>query len=187
MTLSYSERLSLMYALCLNETRPPAAAPDTRLQDYDPLEAAEYLACYLTFQAIRETGRSPADERLEQFDMLSVYHAYAMLLHAFLTLPLGAQEMAPQLEKTAVVVAKTLFAGLTEEEWAEIMEAGARKFQLIAEAEQTHWAEYRQNLDKATVAFVIAGTDDDAPVTREEVIPVLGTLLSMLCEAFAET
>jgi hypothetical protein len=35
-----------------------------------------------------------------------------------------------------------------------------------------------------TVAFVIAGTDDDSPHDKEEIIPLFGQLLSQLCEAF---
>ena len=68
---------------------------------------------------------------------------------------------------------------------AEIIESGTNKFQLIADATQDHWVEYRQDLDKATIAFVIAGTDEETPFDKEEVIPMFGALLSMLCEAFA--
>ena len=80
--MKYSERLSLLYALCLNDGRDasqnPSTIPSANLQDYDPLEAANYLACYLAFKAIQQAERSPADERVENFDMLSVYHTYAM-------------------------------------------------------------------------------------------------------------
>lgn len=188
--MKYSERLSLLYALCLNENRDdsqnPSPIPSTNLQDYDPLEAANYLACYITFKAIQQAERSPADERIENFDMLSVYQTYAMLIYAFLVLPLGEEGIAPETEAAAIIVTKTLFAGLPDEEWAEIIESGGNKFQLIADAKQEHWVSYRQDLDKATIAFVIAGTDEDTPFEKEEVIPMFGALLSMLCEAFAD-
>jgi hypothetical protein len=188
--MKYSERLSLLYALCLNDGRDisenPSTIPSTNLQDYDPLEAANYLACYIAFKAIQQSERSPADERVENFDMLSVYHTYAMLVYAFLMLPLAEEGVAPETEAAAVIVAKTLFSGLADEELAEIIESGGHKFQLIADAKQEHWVDYRQDLDKATIAFLIAGTDEDAPFDKEEVIPMLGALLSMLCEAFSD-
>lgn len=187
--MKYSERLSLLYALCLNASHDtgenPRTIPSTDMQDYAPLDAASYLACYLAFKAIQQAGRSPADERIENFDMLGVYHTYAMLIYAFLALPLGEEGIAPQTEATAIVVAKTLFAGLSDDEWVEIIESGGHKFQLIADAQQEHWVEYRQDLDKATIAFVIAGTDEETPFDKDEVIPMFGTLLSMLCEAFS--
>ncbi len=187
--MKYSERLSLLYAFCLNDGRRadenPSAIPSTNLQDYDPLEAANYLACYITFKAIQQAERSPADERVENFDMLSVYQTYAMLIYAFLVLPLGEEGVAPDTQAAAVIVTKTLFAGLPDEEWAEIIESGGHKFQLIADAKQEHWVDYRQDLDKATIAFVIAGTDEETPFDKEEVIPMFGALLSMLCEAFS--
>lgn len=187
--MKYSERLSLLYALCLNEnsdnSQNPSPIPSTSLQDYNPLEAANYLACYITFKVIQQAERSPADERVENFDMLSVYQTYAMLIYAFLVLPLGEEGLAPETEAAAVIVTKTLFAGLSDEEWAEIIESGAHKFQLIVQAEQEHWVTYRQDLDKATIAFVVAGTDEETPFDKDEVIPMFGALLSMLCEAFA--
>lgn len=186
--MKYSERLSLLYALCLNDgrdaSRNPSAILSANLQDYDPLEAANYLACYLAFRAIQQTERSPADERGENFDMLSVYHTYAMLVYAFLMLPLAEEDIMPDTEATAVIVAKTLFAGLADEELAEIIESGAHKFKLIADAKQEHWVEYRERLDKTVIAFLVAGTDDESPFEKEEVLPMLGSLLSMLCEAF---
>ncbi|HEX5539729.1 MAG TPA: hypothetical protein VFX01_08065 [Methylophilaceae bacterium] len=180
--LTYSQRLSLLYGISIAESG--GNEPSTELADYDALEAASYLACALTFNAIRHAERSPADERLENFDMLSVYQAFAMLIYAYLTLPLGREGIAPDVEGSPVVIARTLFAGLENEEWAEIIESGTRKFQLIAGAEQEHWTTYREDLDKAVVAYVIAGTDDSTPFDKEEVIPMLGALLSMLCEAF---
>lgn len=55
---------------------------------------------------------------------------------------------------------------------------------LMADAEAEHWSEFCENLDKVTVSFVIAGTDDDSPHSKEEVLPLFGQLLSQLCEAF---
>ena len=182
--LTYSQRLSLLHGICVAESQEGGDA-STDLGDYEPLEAASYLACALTFQAIRLAERSPADERIENFDMLSVYQAFAMLVYAYLTLPLSREGLTPDAEGSPVVIAKTLFGGLGNEEWAEIIEAGGRKFQLIAEAEQEHWITYREDLDKAVIAYVIAGTDDEAPFDKEEVLPMFGALLSMLCEAFA--
>ena len=182
--LTYSQRLSLLHGIHLAENREGNDA-STDLGDYDPLEAASYLACALTFQAIRLAERSPADERVENFDMLSVYQTFAMLVYAYLALPLGREGIAPDSEGSPVVIAKTLFGGLANEELAEIIEAGGRKFQLIAQAQQEHWTNYREDLDKAVIAYVIAGTDDEAPFDKEEVMPMFGALLSMLCEAFA--
>jgi hypothetical protein len=183
--MNFSQRLCFLHALCLNETTHDVSAVSSNLEDYNPQDAANYLACYITFRAIQNAQRSPADERMENFDMLGVYHAYAMLVYAFLMLPLAGEDVAPDTQAASVVIAKTLFAGLAEEEWAEIIESGSHKFQLIAEAEQEHWATYRQDLDKSVVAFVVAATDEEAPFEKEEVIPMFGALLSMLCEAFA--
>ena len=83
-----------------------------------------------------------------------------------------------------IVIAKTLFAGLPEAELMEIIDSGFNKFKLIADAEAEHWAEFRENLDKLTVSFLVAGTDDDSPHSKEEVLPMFGQLLSQLCEAF---
>lgn len=181
---NYSQRLSLLYGISVAESNSNVE-PSTDLQDYDPLEAASYLACALTFRAIQQAERSPADERIENFDMLSVYQAFAMLVYAYLTLPLGREGIAPDVEGSPIVIAKTLFVGLENEELAEIIESGRNKFQLIAEAEQEHWTTYREDLDKAVVAYVIAGTDESTPFDREDLVPMFGALLSMLCEAFA--
>lgn len=183
--LTYSQRLSLLHAISVAESQGGNVEASTDLADYDALDAASYLACAMTFHAIRHAERSPADERIENFDMLSVYQAFAMLVYAYLTLPLGREGVSPDVEGSPVVIAKTLFGGLGNEEWVEIIDAGGRKFQLIAEAEQEHWKTYREDLDKVVVAYVIAGTDESAPFDKEEVIPMLGALLSMLCEAFA--
>lgn len=184
MEMTYSQRLSLLYGICLAETRGAEGA-STNLEDYEPLEAATYLACYLSFKAIQHAERSPADERIENFDMLSVYQAYTMLVYAYLMLPLGEKEIAPDLENAAVTIVKSLFAELSNEEWAEIIESGDHKFQLIGDAEQEHWMTYREDMDKAVIAFVIAGTDENNPFDKDDLIPLFGALLSMLCEAFA--
>ena len=76
------------------------------------------------------------------------------------------------------------FAGLPQAELMEIIEITFTKFKLIGDAEAEHWSEFRENLDKLTVSFVIAGTDDDSPHSKEEVLPIFGQLLSQLCEAF---
>jgi len=187
---TYSQRLSLLYGICLAEGQREAGLHLDKmqshdLQDYDAGEAATFLACTIAFKAIQQAGRSPADERNENFEMLSVYQAFAMLTYAFIALPLGNEDIVPDFTGATVTIAKTLFAELTNEEWVEVIESGGNKFQLIADAEQEHWVDYRQDLDKAVIAFVIAGTDDDAEFEKEEIIPLFGTLLSMLCEAFA--
>lgn len=186
MEMTYAQRLSLLHAIDLNEARNlENMTLNTDLQDYDPLEAASYLACLITFGAIQESGRSPQEEREDSFDMLSVYQAFAMLSYAYLTLPLGSEEILPDFETASITIAKSLFAGLPAEELAEVIESGQRKFELIGNAEQDHWAGYREDMDKAVVAYVIAGTEDEAPYEREDVIPLFGRLLSMLCEAFS--
>ena len=76
------------------------------------------------------------------------------------------------------------FAGLPQAELMEIIESTFTKFKLIGDAEAEHWSEFRRNLDKLTVSFVIAGTDDDSPHSKEEIVPLFGQLLSQLCEAF---
>lgn len=186
MTTEYSKSLSLLYALCLAESRHDEdVLPSSNLDDYPPVEAATYLSCYITFCAIKEAGRLPVDERYDNFDMLSVYQAFAMMVYAYLVLPLGSENIVSDLEQDAIVIAKSLFAELTPEELADIVESGMRKFQLIGNADVEHWTNYREDLDKSVIAFVIAGTDDAAPFEKEEVLPVLGAFLSMLCEAFA--
>jgi hypothetical protein len=186
MTTEYSKSLSLLHALCLAESRHDQdALPSSNLEDYPPVEAATYLSCYITFRAIKEAGRLPADERYDNFDMLSVYQAFAMMVYAYLVLPLGSENIVSDLEQDAIVIAKSLFAELTPEELADIVESGMRKFQLIGNADAEHWTNYREDLDKSLIAFVIAGIDDAAPFEKEEVLPVLGAFLSMLCEAFA--
>lgn len=185
MEIQYSKNIKLMHALCLADTlRDDEAKPNINLDEYDALAAADYLSCYVTFKAIQAAERSPLAERTENFDMLSVYQAYALLTYAFLTMPLAQEDISPNLQAAQVTIAKTLFAGLPDAELIEIIESGFNKFQLIGDAEAEHWAEFRENLDKLTIAFVIAGTDDDSPHSKEEVLPLFGQLLSQLCEAF---
>lgn len=179
----YSERLSLLYGLCLAETGQLQSPDD--MPAHDALDAATYLACYITVKAIQELGHSPADEREHDFYILSVYQAFAMLVFVYLTLPLRAEDVSPDIAEGAITIAKTLFAELSDEALAECVESGGHKFQLIGDAEQEHLMNYRQDLDKAVIAFVVAGTDDNAPFEKEEVIPLFGTMLGMLCEAFA--
>ena len=134
MEATYAKRLSLLYALCLTEAlSDDRLAPSTNLDDYDPLEAAGYLACYITFKAIQHAERSPVDERIEQFDMLSVYQAYAMLVCAFLTLPLTHElsevgKAAPHLTAAQVIIAKSSFAGIADAELIEIIDSCFHKF-----------------------------------------------------------
>jgi len=181
----YSTRLKLLYALCYAETSmEQGIVPSSDLKDYDPIEAANFLACYLTFKAIREAERSPSDERIDNFDMLGVYQAFAIMLFVYLTLPLAEEGIVPDFTQSAVMIARTLFAELENEELAEIIDSGNRKFQLIGDAEQEYIMDYRQDLDKSVVAFVVAGTDENAPYEKQDLIPVFGSLLSMMCEAF---
>jgi len=187
MDFQYSKRIKLMHALCLNDSLgEDQAPPNTDLDDYDALAAADFLSCYITFKAIQAAERSPVAERADNFDMLSVYQAYSLLVYAFLTMPLAQEDIAPNLAAAQITIAKTLFAGLTDAELIEIVEAGANKFQLIGDAGAEHWAEFRENLDKLTVSFVIAGTDDDSPHDKDELLPLFGQMLSQLCEAFED-
>ncbi len=181
--MDYSKRLILLHAICTAETlKSGDAAPD--LSNFNALDAADYLSCYVTFQAIKGAERSPFAERSENFDMLSVYQAYALMIYAFLSLPLRHEDFQPNIQNAQIVIAKTLFSGLPEAELLEIIESGFNKFQLIADAEAEHWADYRESLDKVTVSFIVAATDDDAPHDKSAILPLFGQLLSQLCEAF---
>ena len=180
--MMYSERLNLLYGLCLHLMGGNAAELD--LKEADAMDSAHFLACYVTFNAIRNAGREPAEERAENFDMLSVYQAFALLTYAYFALPLGEEGKQPDFTQAAVAIVKSLFAELSPEEWAEIIESGQNKFQLIGDAESEHWMNYRQDLEKTVLAFVVAGTDEDAPFSQEDILPMFGNLLSMLCEAF---
>jgi hypothetical protein len=166
MEMQYSKRIKLMHALCLAETIRDDETPNTNLNDYDALTAADFLSCYVTFKAIQAAERSPLAERSDNFDMLSVYQAYALLVYAFLSRPLAQEDILPNLQAAQITIGKTLFAGLSDAELIEIVEAGFNKFKLIGEAEAEHWVEF------------------DSPHDKEEVIPLFGQLLSQLCEAF---
>jgi len=184
MQTTYSQRLKLMHALSMAASLRDDETPNTNLEEFDALNAADYLSCYVTFKAIQAAERSPLEERTENFDMLSVYQAFALLSYAFFTTPLAQEDIQPEFTTAQITIAKTLFAGLPDAELIEIIEAGFNKFKLIAEAETEHWQEFRENLDKVVVAFVIAGTDDESPHRVEEILPIYGQLLSQLCEAF---
>jgi hypothetical protein len=107
------------------------------------------------------------------------------MTYAYLVLPMASEEIVPDLEQDQIVIAKTLFSELGAEELADIVESGMRKFSLVGNADAEHWANFREDMNKAVIAFVVAGTDDAAPFEKEELIPVLGAFLSVLCEAFA--
>lgn len=184
MEIQYSQRLKLMHALSLATSLRDDETPNTNLDEYDALNAADYLSCYVTFKAIQSAGRSPLEERSENFDMLSVYQAFALLAYAFFTTPLAREEINPEFPTAQITIAKTLFAGLPDGELIEIIESGFNKFKLIAEAQAEHWVEFRENLDKVVISFVIAGTDDDSPHGIEDILPIFGQLLSQFCEAF---
>jgi hypothetical protein len=180
--MNYSKRLTLLHGICVADTYADGA--NANLDEYQALDSAHFLASYLTFNAIKVADRNPAQELTENFDMLSVYQAYALLVFAFLSLPLTQEDITPDLKVAQITIAKTLFAGISDAQLLEIVDSGFHKFQLIADAEAEHWAEFRENVDKLTVSFVIAGTDDDSPHTKEDVLPLFGQLLSQLCEAF---
>ena len=184
MEMTYSQRLKLMHALCLAATHRDDEAPNTNLDEYDALNAADYLSCYVTFKAIQAADRSPLAERSDNFDMLSVYQTFALLSYAFFTAPLVQEDIKPDFQTAQITIAKTLFAGLPEAELVEILESGLNKFQLIADAEVEHWTQFRENVDKLVIALVVAGTDDDSPHGVEDILPIFGQLLSQLCEAF---
>jgi hypothetical protein len=184
--MNYTQRLKLLHAICLAETYADGAKPSTDLSDYDALDAAHYLASFITFKSIQAAERQPGQELKDNFDMLSVYQAFSLLTFAFLTQPLLQEEVQPDFQAAQVIIAKTLFAGISDEQLAEIIVSGLSKFKLIGEAGVEHWEEFRENLDKVTVSFVIAGTDDDSPHQKEEMLPLFGQLLSQLCEAFEQ-
>jgi hypothetical protein len=117
--------------------------------------------------------------------MLGVYHAFATLTFVILTLPLKSEDIEPDVVQGAVVIGKALFYELSDEACLECIESGLRKVELIGKAEQEYLVQFREGLDHAAIAFVIAGTDPDAPVTTEELIPLFATLLNVLCETFS--
>jgi len=184
--MTYSQRLKLLHGICLAETHADGAKPSTDLADYNILDAANYLASFITFSAIQVAGRQPDQELKENFDMLSVYQTYALLTYAFLTVPLAQENVSPDFQAAQIIIAKTMFAGISEAQLIEIIDSGLNKAKLIGEADVEHWSEFRENLDKLTVSFVIAATDDESPHSKEEVLPLFGQLLSQLCEAFEQ-
>ena len=182
--MDYSKRLTLLHALCLADSFNDNAKHDINLDDYNALDSAHYLASFVTFKAIQEAGRQAADEYKNNFDMLSVYQCFGLLTFAFFTAPLATENQLPDLTAAQVVIAKTLFTGLPNNELMEIIESGFSKFKLIADAEAEHWSEFRENLDKLTVSFLVAGTEEESPHDKAEVLPLFGQMLSQLCEAF---
>ncbi len=183
--MEYSKRLTLLHALCLAETFHDGM-PDIDLASLSPEESAHFLASFITFKAIHTADRYPADELKNNPEMLSVYQCFGLLVFAFLSLPLTQENITPDLEAAQIVLAKTLFAGVSDSHLVEIVQSSFNKFSLIADADAEHWAEFRENLDKLTVSFVVAGTDDDSPHSKEEVLPIFGQMLSQLCEAFEQ-
>lgn len=187
MEITYEQRLRLMHQLCQAQTRADGlseAEAIAALENTDIEDSAHYLASFLTFRAIQAAGRHPADELENDFEMLGVYQCFGLMIYAFLFMPLIQDGLQPDYGRAQVTIAKTLFDGLAPEVLAEIIESGFHKFKLIAEAEAEHWLEYRENLDKVTISYMIATTDDDSPHSAEEVLPLFGQLLSQLCEAF---
>lgn len=187
MEMTYESRLKLLHQLCQAQAdATPLSAEEAKsaLANADVEDAAHYLASFLTFQAIRSAERHPADELQTDFDMLGVYQCFALMLYAFLLMPLTQDGHLPDYARAQVTIGKTLFAGLAPEMLAEIIESGFHKFQLIAETDSEHWLTYRENLDKVTISYLIASTDDDSPHGPEDVLPLFGQLLSQLCEAF---
>lgn len=189
MELRYSQRLKLCHQLCLAETTQAGALPHIESGiDFDSMDveaSTHYLASYATFRAIQSAGRHPGEELNSDFEMLGVYQAFAMLVYAFVSMPLAQEAHEADYTGAQISIAKTLFAGISAETLAEIIESGFHKFKLIAEAEVEHWQAYRENLDKVTISFIIANTEDDTPHDAKQVIPLFGQLLSQLCEAFS--
>lgn len=183
MEITYAERLTLLHALCTAENLREDQ-PKPNLSQLNALDSADYLSCYVTFNAIHTAERQPSIERMEHFDGLSVYQAFALLVYAFFSAPLSHEGIMPNFQTAQISIAKTLFAGLFDAELLEIIESGFHKFKLIAEAETEHWLEFRENLDKVTISLVVAATDDDSPHDKADILPIFGQLLSQLCEAF---
>ena len=183
--MDYQKRINLLHAICMAEAYHDGA-PNIDLASLSAEESAHYLASFITFKAINAADRYPADELKNNLDMLSVYQCFGLLTFAFLSLPLTHDGITPNLETAQIVLAKTLFAGVGDAQMIEIVQAGFNKFSLIADADAEHWAEFRENLDKLTVSFVVAGTDDDSPHSKEDVLPIFGQMLSQLCEAFED-
>lgn len=184
--MDYSQRLIDLYTSHQAETRGSheVTEPSGDLEQ-DVFSSATFLAAYLTLQSIRHLGRSPAEERHGNFDMLGVYQCFANMVFVFLTLPLKREEIEPDIVKAAVVIGKALFFELPDEATMECIESGLRKVQLIGKAEQDYLVQFREDLDRATLAYVIAGTDEESPVRADDLIPIFAALLNILCETFA--
>ena len=189
MEMTYVERLQLLHQLCQVEATPAAERSEEEaraaLASVDAEAATFYIASFITFRAIQAAGRHPAEELQSDFDMLGVYQCFGLMVYAFLFMPLTQEGYEPDYGQAQVTIGKTLFDGIAPEVLAEIIESGFHKFRLIAEADAEHWLEYRENLDKVTISYMIAATDDDSPHTAAEVLPLFGQLLSQLCEAFS--
>lgn len=189
MEITYAQRLKLLHQLTLAETLQDGANPATALGiDFESIDveaSAHYVASYATFRAIQGAGRHPSEELNSDFDMLGVYQCYALMVYAFLMMPLTHEGGEADFGRAQITIAKTLFDGIPAETMAEIIESGSHKFNLIAEAEAEHWQTYRENLDKVTISFLVAVTDDDSPHRADDVLPLFGQLLSQLCEAFS--
>lgn len=194
-TMTYAQRLKWLHHLCMATTMQDGARPVEDLNlDFEAMDvsaSAHYLASYVTFNAIQSAGRQPGEELQTHFDMIGVYQCYALMVFAFLMNPVAQPKQQsdaaqqPDYVQAQITIAKTLFDGIPQATLAEIIDAGYHKFRLIAEAEAEHWQEYRENLDKVTISFVVAGTDEQSPHSMQEVMPLFGQLLSQLCEAFS--
>jgi hypothetical protein len=181
----YSERLLDLYDACHDEMPEAQTTEFIGDVEQDTFVAATFIASYLTLKAVQHLGRSPSDERIDNFDMLSVYQAFATLVFVILTLPLKSEDIEPDVVQGAAVIGKALFDELSDEACVECIESGLRKVQLIGKAEQDYLVQFREDMDKAVIAFVIAGTDENAPFTTADLIPVFGALLNILCETFS--
>lgn len=182
----YSERLLDLYAACQAETHPHAEVTEfSGDTEEDAFAAATFVAAWLTLKAVQYLGRSPSEKRESDFDMLSVYQCFATLAFVILTLPLKSEDIEPDVVQGAMVIGKALFYELSDEACVECIESGLRKMQLIGKAEQDYLVQFRDDLDKAVIAFVIAGTDENAPFQIGDLIPIFGALLNILCETFS--
>ena len=186
MHLPYSLRLIRLYRSLSNETpdTPPENLSFNELEQ-QTLFASTYLAAYLTVKAIRYLGRTPLEERESNFDMLGVYQCFANMNFVFLSLPLGQENIQPSLAKGSAIIGKALFSELPDEGIADCIESGARKLELIFQAKQEYLIDFRERLERAVIAYVVAHTDEASPVQPGELIPVFGALINVLCETFA--
>ncbi len=188
MEMTYIERLKLLHQLCQVQTQAAQrseAEIRAALADVDVEAATFYISSFITFKAIQAAGRHPAEELQNDFEMLGVYQCFGLMVYAFLFMPLMQEGYEPDYGQAQVTIGKTLFDGIAPEVLAEIIESGFHKFKLIAEADAEHWLEYRENLDKVTISYLVAATDDESPHSAADVLPLFGQLLSQLCEAFS--